>query len=85
MFRTLLSLVTTASILMVLPPVAAIAQSRPASHAVAKPAAAGPINLNTASAAELEGLPGVGAKTAALIVEFLVRKTDAFMSSRRTE
>jgi competence protein ComEA len=70
MFRTLLSLVTAASILMMLPPAAAIAQTRPSSHAASKPAAATPINLNTASAAELEGLPGVGAKTAALIVEF---------------
>ena len=28
------------------------------------------VNLNTASAADLEGLPGIGAKTAARIVEY---------------
>ena len=30
----------------------------------------GPVNINTASAAELDALPGIGAKTAALIVEY---------------
>jgi len=33
-------------------------------------AAIGVVNINTASAAELEALPGVGAKTAARIVEY---------------
>jgi competence protein ComEA len=43
----------------------------------AKPAAAKPasapaavVNINTASAAEFEALPGIGAKTAARIVEY---------------
>ncbi len=31
---------------------------------------AGPVNLNTASAAELQELPGIGAKTADRIVEY---------------
>lgn len=33
-------------------------------------AAARPVNINTASAAELERLPGIGASTAARIVEY---------------
>ena len=32
--------------------------------------AAGVVNINTASAADLEGLPGIGAKTAARIIEY---------------
>ena len=29
-----------------------------------------PVNINTATAAELDALPGIGAKTAALIIEY---------------
>ena len=47
------------------------AQTTPASRTAAKQTApAGLVNINTASAAELDTLPGVGAKTAALIVEY---------------
>src|SRR5437762_14313972 len=52
---------------------AALAQSKPTSRpAVAKKSGAttGVVNINTASAAELDGLPGIGAKTAARIVEY---------------
>ena len=35
-----------------------------------KPAAPAVVNLNTASAADLDKLPGIGPKTAALIVEY---------------
>lgn len=39
-------------------------------HLPATPAAEGPLNVNSASAAELEGLPGVGPKLAQAIVEY---------------
>ena len=45
-----------------------LAQSAP--RPAAKVPAAGMVNINTASASELEGLPGIGAKTAARIVEY---------------
>jgi len=48
------------------------AQDKPPARAVPTAAAASksPININTATAAELEGLPGIGARTAARIVEY---------------
>ena len=46
-------------------------QSGEAAHAAAaKAAPAAIVNINTASAAEFEALPGIGAKTAARIVEY---------------
>jgi competence protein ComEA len=52
------------------------AQSKPApTRTDTKTSAPSPvINLNTASAAELEKLPGVGARTAARIVEYRQKK-----------
>jgi len=41
-----------------------------ADRAPARTTAAAVVNLNTASAADFEGLPGIGAKTAARIIEY---------------
>ena len=43
--------------------------SRIVHEAAAEPAAVGTVNINTASVAELETLPGVGQKTAEAIAE----------------
>jgi len=70
MFRSILSIVVVASWLAVLPSHAGAAQQKAPAQTAAKTAATSIININTASAGELDGLPGVGAKTAARIVEY---------------
>ncbi len=71
MFRMVLSIAAAACLLAVHTPAASAAQSKPATRtSAAKPAAGKPVNINTASAAELDALPGIGAKTATLIVEY---------------
>ena len=70
MFRTVLSIVAVSCLLGGLPSDTAAAQSRSAARSAAKPASTAIVNLNTASATDLEGLPGIGAKTAARIMEY---------------
>ena len=71
MFRTALTLAIVAAAIAV-SPIGASAQDKPASSkAAARPAAStAPVNINTASAAEFEELPGIGAAMAARIVEY---------------
>src|SRR5450631_4708580 len=70
MFRTFLSIVVLSAIAFAQPSTASAAQGRPSTRSSAKAAPAGVLNINTASASDFETLPGVGAKTAALIVEY---------------
>jgi competence protein ComEA len=57
--------------LMTLHPTSAAAQAKAPERTTAKPAPSSAIvNLNTATVADLETLPGVGAKTAARIIEY---------------
>src|SRR5262245_45913726 len=68
MLRIVLSILVLASLVAVhVPP--ADAQTAPP-RAAAKAVPAGQVNINTASVADLDALPGIGAKTAALIVEY---------------
>ena len=48
----------------------AAAQDKPAPKAKAAAPAAGPVNLNTATQAQLETLPGIGAAAAKRIIEY---------------
>ena len=67
MSRTLLSLVALAA-LLASQAHAQTTRTKAVDQAAAKPAAQ--INLNTATVADLQDLPGVGAKVAARIVEY---------------
>ena len=69
MFRTMLSTVVLSCLLCARPSAAGAAQSKSPARATA-PASTAIVNLNTASATDLEGLPGIGAKTAARILEY---------------
>ena len=69
MIRTALSMV---ALLCLAPatPHTAFAQTKSSPRIAAKPAVAGTVNINTASATDLQALPGIGAKTAERIVEY---------------
>ena len=67
MFRTLGSIIAL-SFLAIGYPQHAAAQS--STRSTAKPAVTSAININTASANELQALPGIGAKTATRILEY---------------
>ena len=72
MFRTLLTVIALVSLGGVVHTAHAV-QGQPAAplRPAAKPAASvAMVNINTASVAELDALPGVGSKTAALIIEY---------------
>ena len=69
MLRNVLTIAAVASLLATLPSGVASAQVKPTGTA-SKPAPAITVNINTASARDLEGLPGIGAKTAARILEY---------------
>ena len=71
MLRIVMSVCALAGLLSVQPLVAQTAQTRTGTRA-AKPATT--VNLNTATSAELETLPGVGAKMAARIIEYRQKK-----------
>ena len=71
--RTLIPMALTAALAFVSMPQARAAQEAPAkATAPAKNAAL--VNLNSATADELESLPGIGAQTAARIVDYRQKK-----------
>jgi competence protein ComEA len=73
MFRIALSILVLASLIALSPSTAAAqtkGNTKPAPRAAKAATPAGPVNINTASVAELDALPGIGTKTAALIVEY---------------
>ena len=70
MIRTWLSLVALAGFIASLSIAAGAVQGKTGPRAAAKPALTAALNINTASASDFEALPGIGAKTAARIVEY---------------
>ena len=69
MIRMFLAFLAVA-ILVATYPGSAAAQQKFSPRAAAKPATGAVVNINSASATELEALPGIGAKTAERIIEY---------------
>lgn len=69
MFRTLLSL-AAAALLATAAPLAAQSSTTKAPRASAKQTSGQIVNLNTATAVDLQKLPGIGARTAGRILEY---------------
>jgi competence protein ComEA len=67
--RRLLALGFVLAVAIAAAPLTAAAQSKAAKPKASAAAPTAPLDLNTASAAQLEKLPGIGARTAQLIVE----------------
>ncbi len=67
MFRQCLPALVVVSLFAAAP---RIATGQTTSHSSAKTTTTAIVNINTASATDLEALPGIGAKTAARIVEY---------------
>ena len=70
MIRSALPLIVLAGLIAVHVPSIAAAQAKPAKPAAAKAAPTGAVNLNTATVADLQTLPGIGAATAGRIIEY---------------
>jgi competence protein ComEA len=70
MFRSMFAAAVLSCLLGMLPSVALAQEGKAAARSAAKPASTAIVNVNTASATEFESLPGIGAKTAARIVEY---------------
>ena len=70
MFRTLLSIVALSAVVIAQPSLAAAQAPAGSPAAAAQPDPEAIVNLNTATAKDLETLPGVGARTAERIIEY---------------
>lgn len=68
MSRTLVAVIMLVGLIAV--PRIEAGQSNSRGRAAVKPAPTSPVNINTASVADLETLPGIGAKTAGRIIEY---------------